>query len=39
MITFKEYNKYQEILDISEDSIAIKNAVVQYDSYSTNKNV
>ena len=39
MITFKELNKYNKIRDISEDSIAIKNAVVQYSVFSTEKNV
>jgi len=39
MITFKELNKFNQIADINESSIAIKNAEVQYSVFNTQKNV
>jgi len=39
MITFKELNKYNDVIDVCEESIAIKNAIILYGSFETPKNV
>ena len=39
MIVFKELNKYDEVIDVQEGSLAIKNAVVQYGIYNSNKHI
>ena len=39
MITFKELNKYNEVLDVKRESIAILNAIVLYEKFHTNKNI
>ena len=39
MITFKELNKYNEVLDVKRESIGILNAIVLYEKYHTDKNV
>ena len=39
MITFKELDKYNIILDIKRESIGILNAVVLYEKFHTDKNI
>ena len=39
MITFKELDKYNAVLDVKRESIAILNAIVLYEKFHTNKNI